>query len=471
MKRSTSLETLQGVLKSITGLVSPSRDRSPVESSPIARSPSTICLNERLGDGNNGHTATATPEIPSSVSPGDWPGPNLKASSVRWFIVSDSRDVQRKPNTLTTVDGTRMILRRGCLFSRGNNTHGQCGVDSPDAWVDTLTQIQVPPVTALYYGAGGFIAMTRLGVHVWGANPRGRLGVPGEVISEPVKALNGLTIDNVNCCPDSTFLRTPDGWLATGAAGKGATPRLIAGPDVHWCWGQDGAVFEMGPNRLRAMGDNESGQLGVSRADAWLTCPAEVDLPPGVARTVTEISVEYGSTFIRCGSRCFVCGLNTSGQLGVGSNGASIFTPVELTFPVTSVATDGVTTMFLSNGGLRVSRPRGGTVVLDTPGPISRLAMRGGVSLTSTAFLLTGTGKWYTNQRDPGRGIVGVSLDSWVEVPGPDGDARDSKAPHRLSIEIPRGMVSSRSEPSLPTIQKKRGLSPLSQFNRKAKPW
>ncbi len=314
-----------------------------------------------------------------------------------------------------TDGGTTITLDCGRLFSEGRNNFGQCGVGSDEREVPDPRLIRLPPVLQLWYGGNSFYAQTTRGIYAWGNNKSNflkcKLGLGTSVyrVTSPTRVSVEDDIIDVIMCEAAIFMRSVNRWLGCGSneygqLGLGHTdevtaPTPIPGSEGVTHWMSTGkSSFAWTSRGLLACGRNVSGECGVGSTELHITTLTPVALPDDVKRRVTSINqstiaLATSQTFIRCGTRCFACGDNQCGQLGVSSPAEKLFTPAELPFPVSDLASsltsavfavpqeDGSTQLLvcganhfkqLTDGPPRVIRP---PTPFSTPGPITDIVI------------------------------------------------------------------------------------------------
>ncbi len=252
----------------------------------------------------------------------------------------------------------------GRVYAEGSNVVGECGIGSEEHEVTRPRLVRLPPVLQVWCGNRTTFAKTARGLYAWGDNSMGQLGVSSPNDYESLPCRLPLTVD-ICSMMDRTFFRpTPTSdWLATGANYHGASG---VGPHQHrlikpavipqsgrvdqwtamgmttfgWINGQDGA-------EIVACGNNEDGQAGVDDFIDAITTLTPVALPEDVKGRVDRIITDNNqSAFFICGRRCFACGNNESGQLGLGTQDAVVMYPAELPVPVDDLLIFGADTHY-----------------------------------------------------------------------------------------------------------------------------
>ncbi len=352
-----------------------------------------------------------------------------------WFLHHSFRAAQKPLAVLGSkyvVDwGGRVefALIYSSLFARGANARGQTGTGILDHALQHYIRVHLPSVRDFSVGHGAAFAITTGGLYVWGGNKSGSLGV-GKVASvarrpRRVPLPAGATVLKVCPMAHSTFIETSVGWFAAGAnqhgqlgIDDGAAPSpLVPQPElvkargtITRVYSQAGTTFlwtVSGP--LLACGINDSGQSGVGGLHPTRR-PTPVRLP--AHSHVTGLITSCGSTFIFCGTRCFVCGNNMYSKLGVRTDDQPVDTPTELPFPVSVVAFDfaagASSTLFISNGVLIAAGENNNLVAapIAKPTTIDELpANVVGLKLSSGYIVRQGHDRWHAARRRP-EGVV-----------------------------------------------------------------
>ncbi len=345
------------------------------------------------------------------------------------------------------VDGegnrnTTITLDCGRLYSEGCNRKGQCGIGSREDEVTGPRLIRLPPVLQVGHCKGRWFANTTRGLYAWGWNYLGKLGVGGdEDVWQPRRVLIDGDVLDVSLLPNVSFFRTDSGWfgcgsnrcrqLGLGHNNKVTTPTPIPGSEGVTRWGGGyGITFGFSDDGLLACGANR-GQYGHAIRTLMKFTP--VALPGDVKCRVDRVVSDVASLFFIADRRCFVCGCNMYGQLGLGSNERDICTPTELPLPVDDVIShypltvirsgdtllacgDNEYRQILSNAMSHVTT----RIILDLPGPVVKVVCDG----CRIFFQLT-DGVWV------GRGMC----DSRYFIPVPEADLIDNHGvPRWMSV-------------------------------------
>ncbi len=278
---------------------------------------------------------------------------------------------------------TTITLDCGRLYSEGDNEHGQCGIGSEEKKVTGPRLIRLPPVLQVWCGHHRWFAKTTRGLYTWGRSYLGRLGVGGGVpVNRPRLVPIDGNVQDISLNAAASFIRTGSGWLACG--------------------------------------ENSNGQCGVGSTDRWVTTLTPVALPDDVNTGVDRVMCSPNITFFIAGRRCFSCGVNRVGQLGIGSDEHSICTPTELPVPVDDIMFRYDVTIIRSGDallacGVNMSRLVSATdahkivtpIPLDLPGPVVKLVLDWG-----NLFVRLGGAGWV------GRGVN----DDVIFIPVPEAD-------------------------------------------------
>ncbi len=149
---------------------------------------------------------------------------------------------------------------------------------------------------------------------------------------------------------------------------------------------------------------------------------------------VDDVIGDASSTFFISGRRCFACGSNTCGRLGVGSNDEFIRTPTELPVPVDDLITSDRITVIRSGDTLlacgdnihrQISDEDDDEITTPTRlqlpgnGPVWLVAIGRSTILVSThiqSAYLSSRGGWHQVYREEGDGIFPVPDDGFPEM-------------------------------------------------------
>ncbi len=278
----------------------------------------------------------------------------LKASNVReetYFMCKKFLNVSKAFNEQRETfedEGTILTLNDGRIFSEGNNLTGNCGVDSDRAFLARPHWVRLPAVSYIWQGHGRWYAETVTGLYAWGRRSLPKLLVPFDV-------------EDISIFDNATFIKVPAGWLAYGdnskcqlGLGHGMSPvtEPVLVPDsetiLRW-YSACGSTFAWTEDELLFCGSAFHDVWGI--ADRVVIRPTHVTLPIIMdGLTIDEVISHSGSTFFRCGERCFVSGYNHESQLGVPCIDPSEAQPiVELPIPVSGVTINSFTTVIHTN--------------------------------------------------------------------------------------------------------------------------
>jgi alpha-tubulin suppressor-like RCC1 family protein len=191
---------------------------------------------------------------------------------------------------------TVMALRRGTVWSWGNNSSGQLGDGTHNSrtfpgQVDGLVSVK-----AISVNNGFVLALKEDGtVWSWGGNFRGTLGIGSLNVfssSRPLEITGLSSIIAISAGSNHALALRSDGTV--------------------WTWGQ-----------------NFSGQLGIGVNNDFGSYPTPIKVPglSGIVRVTAGDEVSFA---IRNDDKVFVWGKNASGQLGNGSSGSAVTSPVEI---------------------------------------------------------------------------------------------------------------------------------------------
>jgi alpha-tubulin suppressor-like RCC1 family protein len=212
----------------------------------------------------------------------------------------------------------------GSLWGMGYNGDGELGI----GFAPTMTNI---PVQILASGAGtvaagpeAFHSFFRMGRDLWamGYNQFGQLG-------------DGTTNNN-HYFPEKIFSGT------TGLGGISAS--VAAAGSAHSLFATSSSV--VGNNTLRAMGDNEIGQLGDGTYNQRNT-PEQIG-----SGIILAVSAGYAfSLFARSDGSLWGMGRNDSGQLGIGTTSYTNIQVKSVSSGVTAIAAGGFHSLFIKSDG------------------------------------------------------------------------------------------------------------------------
>ena len=167
------------------------------------------------------------------------------------------------------------------VFAFGDNSYGQLGFGNKES-VSVVKQ--VPTLSNIHYAAcgGDHVLFLGLGgeIFVSGNNSRGQLG-----LGNTTDQLVPIQIESLDECV---------------GVGCGTYFSIVLS--------STGSVY--------SFGDNVSGQLGIGKQQKFITVPTKV--PVELEYAVHAIACgSYHSVFVETSGRMWVCGENTSGQLGL----------------------------------------------------------------------------------------------------------------------------------------------------------
>jgi alpha-tubulin suppressor-like RCC1 family protein len=206
------------------------------------------------------------------------------------------------PTAIAASQGTGYAIGSdGHLYAWGDNSYGTLGNGTSVTFSDTPVMVSLPIGVTPVAIAGGFETGYAIGsdghLYAWGDNFYGELG-------------NGLSPTNSST---PVLVSLPTGVTAKAIAGGGGFALAI---------GSDGHLYSWGLNSNGALGDGSTINS---------TTPVLVSLPSGV--TPTAIAGGGAAAYaIGSDGHLYSWGLNSSGQLGNGSNTDSS-TPVLVSLP------------------------------------------------------------------------------------------------------------------------------------------
>ncbi len=273
--------------------------------------------------------------------------------------------VDRVNNKHTTV-----ALDGGRLYAEGSNRFGQCGIGSEEPEVTGPRLIRLPTVLQVWHSSGRWLAKTSRGLYGWGLNNHWDLGArlglgDDELILKPRRVpIDGAVLEVKMTLPAS-FIRTGAGWfgcghnqvgqLGAGHCDKVTAPAFMRGSKgvTRWIFGKMAeTIFGETEDGILACGINGYGNCGVGSTDNDIYTLTPVALPDDVKGRVDRVVFDEQATFFVCGRRCFGCGENEVGQLGVRSETVVIRTPAEMPVPVDDIVSDNGVTVIRSGDTL-----------------------------------------------------------------------------------------------------------------------
>ncbi len=252
-------------------------------------------------------------------------------------------------------ESTTITLDCGRLYAEGNNDCGQCGIRLKMKDVTDPRLIRLPPVLRVWCCHNHWFAKTTRGLYAWGENKYrykvdkygrnwhtwGMLGLHYEYVRRPLRVPIDSEVLDVYQKSGQSLFRTSSGWLGCGGyshgqLGLGFTDDYFIGPTAiqgsegvtRWREGSD-RNFAFTLNSILTCGRNDYGKCGVGSTDD-ITTLTPVALPDDVKGRVDRVVCNGGSSFFISGRRCFGCGSNRRGRLGIGSEEGIVPTPTEL---------------------------------------------------------------------------------------------------------------------------------------------
>ena len=265
-----------------------------------------------------------------------------------------------------TKTGALVLNPEGALYAWGDNRYGQLGIETQGAPITILTRINPPAlegrqISKLWHIDGStFIQCTDLRLYAWGPNEYGQLGIgtQGESVTTPTQINLGALLEQPvtkiwSNKVGGTFILLENGALyvcgdnrngqlgidTQGAPVRTFTPInhvVFGGRPVSELWHSlGGSTFILLENgELYAYGANAYGQLGINTQGAPVTTLTQITLPALGGQPVSKLWRSSGGTFILLeNGALYVCGANEYGQLGIGTQGAPVTTPTQITLP------------------------------------------------------------------------------------------------------------------------------------------
>ncbi len=286
--------------------------------------------------------------------------------------------------------------------------------DGSQPVVPAPTLIRLPPVLSIIDRMGRYMVKTTRGVYTWGG---------GEGVNPHRINLEGVT-DITMHQGGGAFIRAPGGWYESRF-----TPdrrlSFIQGSERVIKWSVVPQVtFAWTDCDLLAFGGNLSGQCGVGSASHDVATLTPVTLPDDVKGRVDRVVSDGLSTFFISGSRCFACGNNRYGELGLRTDDHSVLIPTELSYPIVDIITSDHMTIALDltgqllccgkNEHSQLNPSHTNDVIamlpLAVPGPVSKVSLE-----LNNVYILLRDGGWLAR---------GEFEDGFFNVTGlDDGDA------------------------------------------------
>ncbi len=232
---------------------------------------------------------------------------------------------------------------------------------------ERFTLIRTPPVLNLLDDGHFWHALTAWGCYTWNISKSGHSGLR---YSRPrptfVDLQRPLEIIDAYCLRDRPAYRTAAGWFTTGINRMGYrglgrvvitnTLTLIANSAAVFSW-YVGVYVTVGftATNILICGCNSQGQCGVGFEKINIMTLTPVALPNNIKGKVDRVVDTCEQTFFFSGARCFGCGSQQRGALGVGpSHGEYVKTPVELPLPVDHLTCWLASTLISSRGAVYV---------------------------------------------------------------------------------------------------------------------
>ncbi len=247
-----------------------------------------------------------------------------------------------------------------------------------------LHLVRVPTVLDVWHEYAACFIKTARGMYACGINKSG-LGL-GHTTPwlMPERLPIEMEVQEVIQFPTRTLFRTNVEWLGCGNNSYGAlglgngthypTPTAFEDKSITRWAGADTYAFAWTPRGVMACGRNVANQCGVfGRNDPsdgmrleYIKELTPVRLPDDVKANVDQIVCTADdlfpnmslfkpdrdrSTFFICGRRCFACGTNMYGELGIGTMG-DVLVPTELPMAVDQVISCNYRSVFRSGDSL-----------------------------------------------------------------------------------------------------------------------
>lgn len=186
------------------------------------------------------------------------------------------------------------IKKDGTLWAWGSNAGGQLGLGTSGGNVSTPTQVGSSHEWASVVSAGATFGIKKDGtLWAWGYNTGGQLGL-------------GYTSEAV-CTPAQ--VGSSGGWASISSYG---TTFGVKNDGTLWAWG----AYSPGGE-----------DLGLGTSGGPVSTPTQVGSSAGWANVVTT----WGTTFgIKKDGTLWAWGNNANGELGLGTRGSTVSTPVQI---------------------------------------------------------------------------------------------------------------------------------------------
>ncbi|MDF1795137.1 MAG: hypothetical protein P1U63_01235 [Coxiellaceae bacterium] len=263
------------------------------------------------------------------------------------------------------------LKNSGDIYCWGDNTFGQLGNNTTNNQTHPIKINSISGAVSIAAGRYHSCALLKSGeVKCWGDNSYGQLGNNSRTQELTPVSVHGLSSGvshivagkNYNCALLQTgtvkcWGENSHGQLGDGSRFDRLTPAAvsdltndiqyavtIAAGDAHSC-----ALLNDGV--MKCWGENDYGQLGIGTNSIWKTTPQPVNA--GVDIAAISLGGKHSCAVTDTGgAMCW--GLNTDGQLGIGSFEDFKNTPQRvtgLTYGVVGITTSAKTTCALKSGG------------------------------------------------------------------------------------------------------------------------
>ncbi|KAL4640445.1 putative E3 ubiquitin-protein ligase HERC6 [Arapaima gigas] len=215
-------------------------------------------------------------------------------------------------------------------------------------------------------------------MYSWGEDTRGQLAqhlqdtaARGAVLEPRAAALVPAQVLQVACGEEHTLILSADGQVWTcgrnsvgqlgGKDRDPETPALVKGlvGVVGVACGRDHSLAVCQSGKVFAWGRDSEEQLGVKNSENHATKPREISIPvkPSVSKRVVQVACgNHHSLALTIGGEVYSWGLNSHGQLGLGSEVSRQPVPSQIQslvgVPVTQIAAGGDFSLVLSLSGL-----------------------------------------------------------------------------------------------------------------------
>lgn len=328
----------------------------------------------------------------------------------------------------------------GTIWSWGSNSSGQLGNSSatPTVPVQIGTNTTWKSISA---GNAHSLALRNDGtMWGWGYNGNGHLGTGNTTSqSSPVQVGTNTTWVTASAGVDHSMAMRSDGTIwgtgfnGFGELGQGATGQQTSfgqtGTATNWISVSAGGGFSMGlraDGTVYAWGDNSfGGEIGQGTTTSSYNTPQTVSVSSAIAVSAKW----FNSHALLANGTMKAWGLNSSGQLGIGTTGANVTSPATVTGISDAVAIGLGAGGQIFNGILKASRMQycmtgsngsgqlgdGSTTSKNTYGCVSSLI---GPADVDTGIVLWLDGSDVDNNSTTANPANNTALSTWKDISG-----------------------------------------------------